>query len=100
MPIGKNNTDLNTTGTSYKDGTSVTIPHEFSTPVTLPKDFGISIPVSDPTFNSNPVTWQPSPDHFGNVFNPVPPSASGFELEDNSGVILLEDGDTLLLEVQ
>ena len=67
MPIGKNNTDLNKTGTSYKDGTPITIPHEFDTPVTLPKDFGNDIPVSDSTKNSNPVTWStPDPAHFGN----------------------------------
>lgn len=30
----------------------------------------------------------------------TPPTTSGFELEDGSGVILLESGDKLLLEVQ
>ena len=33
-------------------------------------------------------------------FGPIPPSTSGFELEDGSGVILLESGDILLLEIQ
>lgn|SRR6266496_749038 len=85
---------------------------------------GNPIPPSDPAFNSNPVTWTPSPTHFGNpvtqgnsptqfgnpVTWPTPDPAhfgniigssitSGillengidfFELEDSSGVILLE----------
>jgi hypothetical protein len=99
VPIGKNNTDLNTTGINYLKGTPITIPHEFSTPILEPHDFGNDIPVSDPTLDSNPVTWTPTPEHFGNLFGQTF-TAFGFELEDGSGVLLLESGDVLLLEVQ
>lgn len=99
MPRGLNRTDLNTTGVTYKDGTPVTVPknfgtpidtttHNFGNPVTLPKDFG------------NPVTWAPNSNHFGNIIGGNPAATSGFLLEDSSGVILLEDGSILLLEVQ
>lgn len=40
MPLGLNRTDLNETGTSYKDGTPITEPHEFGNPITLPHEFG------------------------------------------------------------
>jgi hypothetical protein len=100
MPLGTecNRTDLNKTGISYKDGDPITIPHEFGTPVNLPHDFGNDIPSSGT--NENDVTWLPSSEHFGNVFNLGPLVTSGFELEDSSGVILLESGDILLLEIQ
>lgn len=100
MPLGLNRTDLNTTGITYKDGFPVTEPLEFGTPITEPHEFGS--PVTTPIDVGNPVTWPtPDPAHFGNIFNGVvPPIVSGFELEDGSGVILLEDGSILLLEVQ
>ena len=62
-------TDLNKTGISYKDGNPVVEPHEFNTPITLPKDFGHTMPVSDATLNTNPVSWSKSPEHFGNAFS-------------------------------
>lgn len=97
MSLGLNRTDLNKTGTSYKNGTPITLPHDFGNDVTPPVDFGNDIPSSGT--NQNVVNWVPSPAHFGNSFNPAP-SASGFLLEDSSGVLLLEDGSILLLEVQ
>jgi hypothetical protein len=66
MPEGIVRTDLNQTGTTYKDGTPVTEPHEFNTPVTLPLNVGNPVPPTDPTLNSNPVTWKPDPAKFGN----------------------------------
>ena len=96
MPKGVVRTDLNTTGTSYKDGTPVTLPHTFGTPVTLPHTFGNVEPVADQTLAKNAVTWQPTPTHFGNIFNPIATNAlelengNLFELEDGSGLILLE----------
>lgn len=54
MPRGLNRTDLNSTGTSYRDGTPVTTPHEFGNPITTPHNFG------------NTVDWTPDPAHFGN----------------------------------
>jgi hypothetical protein len=69
MPAGLVRTDLNKTGIDYRKGNPVPPAHttDNSNPVTLPKNFGIVIPVSDATFKSNPVTWMPSPAHFGNV---------------------------------
>lgn len=67
MPLGINRTDLNDTGTSYKNGSPVTLPKTFGTAVTLPIDFGNDIP-SDGK-NENTVDWTPSPDHFGNIFS-------------------------------
>ncbi len=96
MPLGLNQTDLNASGTSYKDGTPITTPHEFGNAITTPHNFGNPIPTSGT--EQNLVTWAPSPSHFGNIIGGN--STSGFLLEDASGVILLEDGSILLLEVQ
>jgi hypothetical protein len=97
MPLGLNRTDLNSSGTSYKNGTPVTTPHNFGNPVTEPVDFGNDIP-SDGK-EQNKVTWVPSPAHFGNIIGGSG-GASGFELESGAGVILLENGSILLLEIQ
>jgi hypothetical protein len=48
MPRG-----LNRSG-DFRNGTPITLPHEFGTPITEPHDFG------------NDVTWTPDPAHFGN----------------------------------
>jgi hypothetical protein len=71
MPDSVVRTDLNTTGTSYKNGTPVTLPKNFGTAVTLPKNFGNPVPATSATFDSNPVTWQPDPAHFGNINPPL-----------------------------
>jgi hypothetical protein len=60
MPEG-----LNRSG-DFRSGSPVTLPVLPGTPVTLPLDVGNDIPVATPDLNSNPVTWTPSPDHFGN----------------------------------
>jgi len=99
MPLGLNRTDLNTTGTSYRNGSPVTLPKSFGNPVTLPKNFGN--PVELPKDFGNPVNWAtPDPTHFGNLIGGGGAGSSGFELEDISGLILLEDGNILLLENQ
>lgn len=67
MPKGLVRTDLNSTGTTYKNGTPITEPHEFGTPVTLPKSFGTAVTL--PKNFGNVVNWTPSPDHFGNNFS-------------------------------
>jgi hypothetical protein len=84
---------------------------------------GNPIPPSDPAFNGNPVTWVPSPTHFGNsqtqgndptqFGNPVtwvpdpahfgniivPAINSGFLLEDGTSFFELEDAlGVILLE--
>ena len=108
MPRGLNRTDLNKTGISYRNGTPVTLPYEFGNVVTWPTPdpahFGNPVTDgNDPTQFGNTVDWQtPDPTHFGNAVTttPPPPAVAGFELEDGSGVILLESGGILLLEVQ
>ena len=52
-------TDLNTTGTSFRHGVPVVTPVNFGQAVTLPKNFGNTMPFDA----GNPVT---SPTHFGN----------------------------------
>ena len=73
MPDGLVRTDLNTTGTSFRNGDPVQEPKNFGTPETQPpdpKNFGNVEPVVDPTLDSNPVTWAPDPKHFGNIITP------------------------------
>ena len=110
MPLGLNRTDLNTTGINYLHGFKITLPHNFGNLVTwkpFPAYFGN--PVLLPLDFGNVVNWRVEPYqyygnlHFGNYigYTPVPPSSvSGIELEDGSGLIVLENGDIILLEVQ
>lgn len=104
MPEGAVRKDLNTTGVNYLNGNPIPpgAASDNSNPVNwvpAPAHFGNPVPATSATFNSNPVTWVPTPSHFGNI-NPKTTSVSGFLLEDGTGVILLEDGSILLLEVQ
>ena len=50
----------------FRNGTPIILPHQFGNPVTNPEPFGNVIPQSNPTMDSNPVTWLPSPNRFGN----------------------------------
>jgi hypothetical protein len=71
MPLGMNRTDLNNTGTSYRNGTPVTLPLNVGTPITEPHEFGNPVPTSGT--EKNVVDWQtPDPTHFGNVLNHLP----------------------------
>jgi len=63
MPRGLDRTDLNTSGTSFRHGVPVVTPINFGQAVTLPKNFGNTMPFDA----GNPVTWKPSPAHFGNA---------------------------------
>ncbi len=90
MPLG-----LNRTG-DFRNGSPITLPKEFGTPIVEPVEFGN--PVTLPLAVGNPVTWQtPDPAHFGNLIGSAITSGllledgvSFFELEDGTGVILLE----------
>ena len=89
MPLGANRTDLNDTGTTYKNGFPVTLPLNVGNPITEPHDFGNDIPSSGT--NENTVDWSPSPAHFGNdiggstpvqptpAFDPVGGAYSGIQ---------------------
>ncbi len=92
MPRGINRTDLNKTGTSYRNGTPITLPHEFGNAVILPKDFGNKPPQDAP---GNPVIL---PKDFGNQIRPSGPASSyllqadgvsHFLLANTSGAIVL-----------
>jgi hypothetical protein len=50
----------------FRNGTPILLPHNFGNPVSNPEPFGNVNPQSNPTMDSNPVTWLPSPAHFGN----------------------------------
>ena len=73
---------------THNFGNLVTLPVAYGNPVIEPKNFGNPVPLYPTTYVAG--STPPSP----------PSSASGFELEDGSGIILLEDGDVLLLEQQ
>ena len=66
MPRG-----LNRSG-DFRNGTPITLPHEFGTPITEPHDFGNDI--TEPKDFGNPVTWAPSPAHFGNIIGVSTPT--------------------------
>lgn len=50
----------------FRKGTPITLPHIFGTPVTIPEPQGNVNPQANSSLSSNPVTWAPSPAHFGN----------------------------------
>lgn len=100
MPCGLVRTDLNITGINYLDGFPVTLPLDFGNEVDWapsPAYFGNPVPPTDPTFNSNPVTWIVNPAHFGNIIGATIVT-DAFELENGSGILLLENGSILLQE--
>lgn len=68
MPEGIVRTDLNESGTSYKNGFPVIGPISYGNEVTEPKSFGATIPPTAATAHSNPVTL---PRDFGNQNPPV-----------------------------
>ena len=52
---------------NFSKGTPILAGHQFGNVVAGNEEpFGNVIPQSNPTLNSNPVTWTPSPAHFGN----------------------------------
>jgi len=65
MPLG-----LNRSG-DFRNGTPITLPHDFGTDITEPHDFGNDI--TEPKDFGNPVTWLPNPAHFGNIIAPPTP---------------------------
>lgn len=50
----------------FRNGTPILLPHQFGNSVSNPEPFGNVNTQSNPTMDSNPVTWLPSPAHFGN----------------------------------
>jgi hypothetical protein len=70
----------------FRKGTPIVLPHTFGTPVSNPEPQGNVIPQSNPTLDSNPVTWLPSPAHFGNTVE--------FSLQSVPPIIIIEQGDS------
>ncbi len=69
MACGAVRTDLNTTGTSYRNGYTInTSTHSFGNAIPAAHDYLNTnpIPISDDTFDSNPISWTVAPTHFGN----------------------------------
>ena len=62
MPEG-----LNRQG-DFRNGTPITLPHDFGTDITEPHDFGNDI--TEPKDFGNPVMWLPNPARFGNLIAP------------------------------
>lgn len=94
MPLGLNRTDANSSGTSFKNGTPVTLPLNVGNPAP-PASFGNPIPSSGT--EQNTVTWLPSPSHFGTLIGSLISNGillengvDFFSLEDGSGVLILE----------
>jgi hypothetical protein len=70
----------------FRKGTPIQIPHQFGIPVGNPEPFGNVIPQSNPTLDSNPVIWTPTPSHFGNTVE--------FSLQAVPPIVLIEQGGT------
>src|ERR1700690_2214432 len=78
MPLGKVNSG------DFRKGTPILIPHQFGTPVVVPEPQGNVIPQSNATLDSNPVTWLPVPNHFGNQV--------GFSMQSVPPIIIIDQG--------
>lgn len=81
MPLGKVNSG------NFSHGTPMTAGHQFGNPVAgTAEPFGNVIPQSNTTLDSNPVTWLPSPSHFGSTVE--------FSLQSVPPIIIIEQGDS------
>ena len=63
----------------FREGTPITAGHTFSTPVTVPPNDGNVEPQANTTLDSNPITWLPSPTHFGN--------GTGFSMQSTPPIV-------------
>ena len=70
----------------FRKGTPIVLPHQFGTPVSNPEPQGNVIPQSNATLDSNPVTWVPSPSHFGNTVE--------FSLQAVPPIVVIAPGNT------
>lgn len=70
----------------FRKGTPLQIPHQFGTPVANPEPQGNVIPQANTTLNSNPVTWAPTPTHFGNQV--------GFSMQAVPPIVIVQPGGT------
>jgi len=71
----------------YRNGTPIVLPHQFGNSVAgSNQPFGNANPQSNPSLNSNSVTWVPNPAHFGNQV--------GFLLQCVPPVIVISPGSS------
>jgi hypothetical protein len=85
-PLGRNVTDLNSTGISYRNGTPVTLPLDVGNEVTWNQDpahFGNPVPTSGT--EQNVVNWSPTPTHFGNEIGNFAPMPTFGSVSPSSG---------------
>ena len=80
MPEGKVNSG------DFRSGTPIIAPHQFGNTVGTPVNDGNVMPQANATLNSNPVTWMPSPAHFGNQ--------TGFSLQAVPPIIVVAQGSS------
>lgn len=85
MPDGKVNSGDN------RKGNVITPGHQFGTPIGEPEPFGNTEPQSNATLDSNPVTWAPSPAHFGNTV--------GYSLQTVPPIVIVQAGSDSLTTV-
>jgi hypothetical protein len=70
MPLGKNASDPNNGGESFRNGTPLTTPHEFGNPMTHGNDstqFGNSVPTSGT--EQNVINRPINPAEFGTIIS-------------------------------
>jgi hypothetical protein len=85
MPLGKVNSG------DFRKGTPIVLPHQFGNPVGDPEPFGNVEPQSNPSLNSNQVTWLPTPSHFGNKI--------GFSMQCVPPVIVIPQGSSDTVDI-
>lgn len=85
MPAGKVNSG------DFRNGTPMILPHQFGTPIGIPEPFGNVQPQSNPSMDSNPVTWVPSPAHFGNTVE--------FSLQSVPPIVVIAPGNAGTVDI-
>jgi hypothetical protein len=76
---------------NFSHGTPIVVPHQFGTPVSNPEPQGNVIPQANATLDSNPVTWLPSPEHFGNTVE--------FSLQSVPPVVIVAPGSAGTVDI-
>lgn len=85
MPLGKVNSG------DFRKGTPIILPHQFGNTVSKPMPLGNPIVQPNATLDGNPVTWVPSPSHFGNQV--------GYSLQCVPPVLVVAPGDTGTVDI-
>jgi aminopeptidase S len=70
----------------FRSGCPIIEPHVYGTPVNDPEPQGNVIPQANATLDTNPVTWAPTPTHFGNQV--------AFSLQSVPPIVVIAPGNT------